>query len=57
MRRTFLYHGHHTITLLDGEVSCGTCSLPVVIVEAVKFMDKQMVRELIIDGAPIKRMI
>ena len=55
----FTFHGNHVITYTktpDGcTVTCDTCSLSRVAVNAIQFMVNNLVHSLVIDGAEIKR--
>lgn len=55
MKQVFEFHGHKPI-LTDGLVQCDTCSIPLVIAEAIKFMAHHSVRSMVVDGAEIKRL-
>jgi hypothetical protein len=59
MNGTFLYHGHELKAkqvMDETQVSCQTCSIPMVIVSLVAIMMERHIRSIIVDGTEIKRL-
>jgi hypothetical protein len=56
MKKVYKFHEHEIVVAFPahGGISCATCSLPEVIVQAVAFMEVNNVRQLVVDGAEIR---
>lgn len=52
---TYEFHGHKVRLDKDGNAHCTTCSVPLIIVEAMRFMRLHYIRSLTLDGSVIKR--
>jgi hypothetical protein len=51
----FEFYGHKVQLDKDGHAHCETCSVPLIIVEALRFMAAHYIRSLTLDGSEIKR--